>query len=415
MELPTLEKLQKLVADGAVVVGPKPERSLTLVNHDADNRKLKSLADELWGDVDGKTVYENQYGKGKIIWGKPLQEILSGEGIGPDIEHRYADQKNFLYHHKKLGDQDIYYLVNQSEEEVMTEFLFKVAGKRPSLWDPLDGSIQLCHVFTQEGSRTRIPVKFRPRQSCFVVFQKADPGEHIVEIRESGIPLFPASGQNTGSENLPDIRTGDEGQRVLYAEKGGEYTLVSSKGTQCRVNVPEPEVLTPESFTGTIEFHQQDNGIKSIPINSLSPFTESEDPFVRYYSGTATYRVQFDVPEDWLEPGHHYTFLPGETGATADLQLNGSSLGIVWDPGAEIEVDHLLKPGTNSLVVTSTSTWRNRLIGEIRGDHTNGKSWTTSPLHQYLNEKSALCPAGFTGPVELLKYKPEMITFAADE
>ena len=415
MELATMKKLENLVANGAIVIGPKPLHCLSLANHEADNKMLNTLAEKMWGKVDGKAVFENSYGKGKVIWGKPVQEILSGENIEPDLGHNYEQQENFLYRHKRLNDLEIYYLVNQADEEIQAEFLFKAAEKMPSVWDPMDGSVQPCKVFVQEGSRTRIPLKFRPRQACFVVFERAEPYEHVVEIMESGKTIFPASEQTSGDETLPYLKTGDDGQLMLYSDQGGEYILVTDRGNKVQASVAAPDVFIPENISGTIDFLQLDNSIRTMTVNALKSFTESEDPSVRYYSGTANYRVQFDLPGGWLEPGHRYTIMPGEAGATASISLNGSSLGIIWDPGIEIEVGGILKEGTNSLAVSSTNPWRNRLIGEIRGADLIGETWTTSPIQRFLDENSALRPAGFTGPVKLLRYTPEMIAFGNPE
>jgi len=411
MELETLVKLEKLITDGAIVVGPKPSHCLSLFNHDTDNQNLRSLADIIWGSVDGKTVYENNYGKGKVIWGKPIQDILTGEKIHPDIENNCEQPENFLFYHKVMGDQEIYYLVNQSDEVRQVEFLFNEADKRPYLWDPMDGSIHQCMIFSQEGSRTRIPLTFRPRQTYFVVFDKSEPGEYFVEIQKSGITLFPAPGQIAGPEILPRLEIRNDDQLEVYSGSGGEYTMISNKGGKYQVNIPETETYSVERITGTIGFLKEDKSIRTIPVNELNSFTEYEDPFVKFYSGTANYRIQFDLPEGWLEPGFIYIFNLGETGATANVKLNGSPLGIIWEPGTEINVDGVLKPGTNTLEVLTTNVWRNRLIGEIRGSGKIDKSWSTSPIHQYLNENSALLPAGFTGPVKLLKFKPGIITF----
>lgn len=415
MELETLEKLEKLIKGGAIVVGPKPTHCLSLINYDSDNQKLKNLADHIWGIVDGKAIYENSYGKGKVIWGKPIQRILADEKIYPDIENNGDPPENFLFYHKRLDNNEIYYLVNQSDDVKQVEFLFNVMDKRPSIWNPMDGSIHECLIFSQERTRTRIPLTFKPRQTYFVVFEKAEQGEHFVNIKKSGITMFPTPEQKAGPEVLPVVKIRNDGKLEVYAENGGDYTMVSDRGSNYQIKAPETEVCYIESVSGIIDFLENDKSIKTIPINALNSFTDYEDPFIRYFSGTANYRIRFDLPQDWLEPGYKYTFNPGETGATASIQLNGSLLGITWVPGTGMEVNGLLKPDTNSLEVLTTNVWRNRLIGDIRGSDQIQKPWTSSPIHQFLDENSALLPAGFTGPVKLLKYKPVIITLDEHE
>ncbi len=411
MELATLEKLEKLIADGAIVVGPKPLHCLSLVNYEEDNRKLKNLADNIWGNVDGNTVYESSYGKGKVIWGKPIQEILAAEKIDPDVEPDNGQPGSFLYYHKILGDKDIYYLFNQTNEARQAEFLFRVADKRPSVWDPMNGKAQHCMVFRQEASRTRIPLSFRPRQTYFIVFDRKDAGDHIVEIQKSGITVFPSMEEMKETMMIPRLEAKDDGQIEVYSMKGGEYSMISNKGLNYQVNVPETEIYPVVAFTGTIDFLEGDKSIRTIDIDRLGSFTEYDDPFIRYYAGTARYHVQFDLPKGWVEKGYCYAINPGETGASSDIKFNGSSLGICWEPFSEINVDGTLIQGTNTLEVISTSVWRNRLIGEMKKSGQDGESWTTSPITQYLNKESKTFPAGFLGPIKLYKYKPGSLTF----
>ncbi len=66
-------------------MGPKPTRSGGLKDRDEKDELVKRIADRLWGDCNGKTVKENQYGKGKVIWGKTLKQVLAERGLGPDL------------------------------------------------------------------------------------------------------------------------------------------------------------------------------------------------------------------------------------------------------------------------------------------------------------------------------------------
>ena len=80
-----LKKIESLVEKGATIVGPKPTRSHGLKDRDEKDERVKRIADRLWGDCDGETVKENQYGKGKVIWGKTLKQVLADRGLGQDF------------------------------------------------------------------------------------------------------------------------------------------------------------------------------------------------------------------------------------------------------------------------------------------------------------------------------------------
>ena len=409
MELATLQKLEKLIDDGAIVVGPKPLTCLSLKNFGPDNQVLKVLADKIWGDIDGTTVFENNYGKGKVFWGKSLEEIFDQEKITPDIENNDKQPDNFLFYHKLLGEQDIYYLVNQSDQAKQVEFIFSVHDKRPSIWDPMNGEVEKCMIYKHENSRTRVPLHFRPRQAYFVVLEETGVDEHIIEIQRAGTKIFPA-GETAGRPViLPRIAAKNKNQLEVFSMIKGEFTMVSNTGSSYQVNIPGTETYTVSELSGTIQFNRESENARTVTTDHLISFTAYDDPFIKYFSGTANYNIEFDLPAGWIEPGYSYSFNPGETGATSRIKLNDSILGISWEPGCEIKLGEVLRPGTNTLEVITTNVWRNRLIGDLAQQKSTGKAWTTSPINQYLDKNSELLPAGFIGPVTLLKYKPGYI------
>jgi hypothetical protein len=63
-----LKKIHALVKAGATVVGPRPLKSPSLVGYPQCDIEVKKLADELWGNCDGKITKEHTLGKGKVIW-----------------------------------------------------------------------------------------------------------------------------------------------------------------------------------------------------------------------------------------------------------------------------------------------------------------------------------------------------------
>ena len=84
MPVEVLQKICALVAAGATVVGPKPEKDTGLKNYPQCDEEIKQLAAELWGPCDGKTVTEHHFGKGCIIWGKKLRDILTANRVSPE-------------------------------------------------------------------------------------------------------------------------------------------------------------------------------------------------------------------------------------------------------------------------------------------------------------------------------------------
>ena len=94
---PLLSCLSKLVRAGATVVGPRPQHSPSLEDYPECDKQVKKMAEELWGPCDGKTVLKHDFGKGHVVWGKPLadsshaaakQAVPQSSSLEPDIAMR---------------------------------------------------------------------------------------------------------------------------------------------------------------------------------------------------------------------------------------------------------------------------------------------------------------------------------------
>lgn len=72
-----LRKIKELASKGAVVLGPKPSRSPSLQNYPRADEEVKVMAAELWGNIDGKKLLVNRYGKGMVIDGMDMQQALN--------------------------------------------------------------------------------------------------------------------------------------------------------------------------------------------------------------------------------------------------------------------------------------------------------------------------------------------------
>ena len=67
--LEVLRKLEKMVSDGATLIGAKPSEVPGLHDFENETRNLRELADKMWGDCNGTTVKVNKYGKGTDYMG----------------------------------------------------------------------------------------------------------------------------------------------------------------------------------------------------------------------------------------------------------------------------------------------------------------------------------------------------------
>jgi len=180
-------KIRDLVADGACVVGPRPTRSPSLSDYPDCDAQVRRIGDEVWGDCDGKAVSVHAFGKGRVVWGQPLGDVLSGMGVGPDFTCTAEPGAELLYIHRTAGDADIYFVSNQTPASQAVTCSFRVAGKQPELWRPDTGAIEQAAVFTEAGGRTAVPIVLEPSGSVFVVLrERIGQADHFVALRRNG-------------------------------------------------------------------------------------------------------------------------------------------------------------------------------------------------------------------------------------
>jgi hypothetical protein len=189
MTPPLLRKIRELVEAGATVVGPQPLKSPSLSDYPNCDEEVKRLADELWGDCDGKTVKEHAYGKGKIIWGLTPEETLAKMGVQPD----FTAGPFIRWIHRSVGGMEIYFVASAGQQPTEAVCTFRVTGKHPEFWQPETGRIERIAAYEQADGATRIPIRFEPSGSVFVVFrQTAKRFDPVMSVTLNDQPLLPA-------------------------------------------------------------------------------------------------------------------------------------------------------------------------------------------------------------------------------
>ncbi len=128
-------------------------------------------------------------------------------------------------------------------------------------------------------------------------------------------------------------------------------------------------------------------------------WTERLEEGIKYYSGTAIYKTQFDVTN--LQNNEYLDLGEVKDVGIAKVKLNGKDLGILWCPPFRVSVKGLLKEKGNELEIEIVNTWRNRLIGD-REKPANERFTKTNIT---IKPDWKLQPSGLLGPVRLLKGK----------
>jgi hypothetical protein len=297
MTLPLARKVQDLVEGGARVIGStKPTGSPSLTGYPQCDTQVAKIGAALWD-------------ANRVIDGKPLAEVFHQEGLEPDVE-----AEGLLYIHRRVGKTDVYFVSQQENRPRDLACTFRVAGKRPELWDPETGAICELPDFAEKNGRITVPLHFEPQQSWFVVFR---PGARAVANRKQG-------------------------------------------------NFAPTRVLRDLAGAWQVTFNPRWGGPdKAVGFEGLTDWSKHTDPRIRYYSGTATYRKSFELSEAEAsgKPGRLLLDL-GVVEVMARVRLNGRECGIAWKPPYLIDITGAARAGANELEIDVVNLWINRMIGD---------------------------------------------------
>ena len=131
-------------------------------------------------------------------------------------------------------------------------------------------------------------------------------------------------------------------------------------------------------------------------FDRLEDWTLQDDPAVKYYSGSATYRHNVVLPEN--EGG--VTLDLGDVMVLATVKVNGKEAGGVWTWPYRLDISGLVKAGDNTLEVTVYNNWRNRLIRDAALPENCRSTW--SNMDDVYDASDDLQASGLLGPVQLI-------------
>ncbi len=402
-----LQCLRKLVHEGATVIGAPPRHSPSLADYPQCDEQVKRISARLWGKCDGTHIKENNYGQGRIIWGESPADVLASQNLKPDFAFQGASNATDLaYTHRVSGAADIYFVSNQRRESDTADCTFRVHGKTPELWHPDTGSIERAPVWHEQDGRTTVQLNFDPAGSVFVIFRSAESGNQIVSA-----DVDPAW----------QTRSDAAGELVVKAMSNGRAEFHTATGAILQAtttNVPAPQEVTG---AWTLNFPPNWGAPASVTLNQLISWTDHTNPDVKYFSGTASYEKDLDIPADRLQAGRELWLDLGTVKNFAEVSLNGRDFGVLWKPPFRVNLTAAAQPGTNHLVIKVTNLWPNRLIGDEQlppdrdwdGDQLRawpkwfleGKASPTGRLTfttwQHWKKDSQLLESGLLGPVTL--------------
>jgi hypothetical protein len=339
LSLAALQKIDELVSAGATILGPKPVRTNSLTGYPQSEKQLKKIAEKLW--------IQKKFGKGRVISDLTIREVLMQDGIVPDFSFQ-ADNDNTLfdYIHKKIGEKDIYFIINRRDTTVHADFKFRVRGKQPEIWNAKNGEMYQAGKFNEDDHTTTVPLELTPCGSLFIVFSKQEP-------------------------------------KVIIPHRTNNYLKF------------KPLLKLEGSWD--VSFDTTRSGPGSLLFDSLMSWTARPESNVKYFSGEASYKKTFDLPANPIINKRICLNL-GNVKNVAEVWLNGINLGVVWCEPYQVDITDAVKLAGNNLEIKVVNLWNNRLIGDARLPDEHRITKTNIGI----NPNADLLDSGLLGPVTVL-------------
>ena len=260
---------------------------------------------------------------------------LDCSGIAPDVE----TSADIRYVHRSVRDGEIYWISKPSDKFETVSLSFRCNGFVPSVWDAETGDI-LSVNYVVENGRIVVEIPMTPNDAKFVVFAKQSMGKR------------------------PVILSGSEESVVL----DGPWSVRFQEGRGAPASVLFPELIS---------------------------YTESKDPGIKYFSGTATYTTVFTLSE---LPEHIILDL-GDVQNIAEVIVNGHPVRTLWKVPYKADITDYATIGTNALAVRVTNLWPNRLIRDAQLPEGERLTHTTYPFY---GPDDPLRDGGLIGPAQII-------------
>ena len=256
-------------------------------------------------------------------------------GCSPDV----VVPQNIAWTHRKSENNDIYFISNQEDKNKSIGISFRNQKGIPQIWNPVNGEISIPARCQENNGRVFISLDLNSYESVFVVFGEKAPDNEVNQL------------QPMNSYSFRDLK-----------------------------------------FNWKVNF-QKNN--QSIETNTLFDWSKSENPLIKYYSGTTIYQSNFS----WTAIKEKVFIDLGKVCNLATVRVNGINCGTVWASPYKVDISNALKQGHNSLEIEVTNTWANAINGWDKGMPPFSGIWTDG---KYRMKEDKLLESGLIGPVKIM-------------
>ena len=277
--------------------------------HKPFNYKVLVIPEWVMVSLETKNRIAQLRRQGVIIIDKPYKGSTF-EGIAPDV----VVPEGIAYTHRAGEDEDIYFLSNQTNQEMTFSPTFRENEGKAVAFNPLTNE-----SYDYQGTLT-MPA----HGSLFIHYRHSDYS-------------------NVENEMLPRMI-----QHIPGVEKKSE--------------------------PWTITFHEAGLTINS---QQLFDWSKHKDEKIRYFSGHARYSTTWTLKKKEIPQGRTWLSFPNMKDI-AHVWINGTDCGIAWTAPYEVEITGALQKGKNTIEIEVVNTWHNALRGADLGKAPYEGIWTNA-------------------------------------
>jgi alpha-L-rhamnosidase len=312
-------------------------------------------------DAMSKRLFEGQAARAHFVATEATQlgETLR-RLVKPDIDFLPGNTGDLGFVHRKTADADIYFIANTSNTTHQTKASFRVAKMKPAWWNPFDGSVTPAKVESESPEFSTVPLDLEPYGSRLLVFSKPGPGSE--DVRKSSQP----------------------GQLDISAD--WKVSIGTSPARNWTKLHPWSDDEASRYFSGSAVYEKN--------VNVPSGFIQNETVYLHFGEGVpVTPQPLRNGMRAWLE---------GPIREAAVVYVNNNRVGSIWCPPYLIEVRRFLRAGENKIRVEVANTAMNHMAGRSLPDYRLLNLRYGERFQPQDMDKVQALPSGLLGPIRLV-------------
>jgi len=304
----TFEKLVELAQGGATVIFvsgfPEDEPGYLALAEKSGrmSEQIKSLGP---GESAGQGMKTFLAGKGRVLVGDDLQAMLSLAGIKRE----------------QMADSGLSF-VRKAHEQGHDYFIANLGPKKIDGWIELAASAESAVIFDTLNEKAGVAATKTDSRGETLVYLQLDPGRSIILRAFTGRKV--------------------KGAVWEYLAPAGEAVAVTGKW---KVEFLQGGPRLPPDFES----------------DQPGPWTEKSGEDCQYFSGTARYSIEFELPGSCGAPDEWMLEL-GDVRESARVLINDKQAGVAFSAPFSLRVGRWLKPGKNLISIEVTNLGANRII-----------------------------------------------------